>query len=323
MLGLLCALPSPSAHATSPIDALDAASACHRRGKAACTLEHADAALSALGDTAKPSLLREALRLRAEALAQLDRAEEAEAACITLIQADTSWRPSPDADPRVLRCFSAASGARSAPRAEQAPSTTDALPPPPPTEDVPPVTPGPEPTATDAPPLAPEDIVPWHARTNWRFSLGGGLAVPYPYSPTLFAPGPAAVLDLGYRLWGDLDLWAQVTMSLLNFDDTVPIEPGFGRSLTVVSGVIGLAYVLPILSWLDMHTAAGIGTGAFGVTDLEQRAGLALDLSLGVRVNVDRHLAVRLDIIPTTVIPLNGEAIGGHISAVARCEFRF
>jgi hypothetical protein len=311
-LGLLLLLPDGVARATSPVDALDRASACHRRGKTPCTLEHADEALSRLGEEAQPSLRREALRLRAEALARLDRAEEAEVACAELIRANAAWRPASDADPRVVACFDAAHNAQ---RKAQLPQHRDALERPLPE----PTSPLPEPSLIPPPPTDKATLEP---PIDWTFSLGGGLALPYPYTPTLFAPGPVVMLDLGYRVWGDLHLWSQVTMSLLNFDAAVLIEPGFGRSLTIASGVIGVAYSLPILSWLEARAAGGIGAGGFGVGDPDDRVGLALDLTLGARLKIDRHLAVRLDAAPTVNIPTDGSTMGGHISIVVRCEFR-
>jgi hypothetical protein len=311
-LGLVLLLPHSVAQASAPMDALDRASACHRRGQLPCTLEQADIALSGLDADAEPSLTREALRLRAEALARMDRTVEAKAACVEVIRADPSWRPAPDADPRVVACFEAA---RDAQRRAKLPQHLDA-----------PEWPLPEPTSMLPEPSLirppPSEMSAPEAPTSWTFSLGGGLALPYPYAPLLFAPGPSAMLEISYRVWGELHLWGQVTMSLLNFDDTVPIEPGFGRSLTIASGVVGVAYALPILDWIEVNAAAGLGAGGFGVSELGPRTGLALDLSLGVRLKVDRHLAVRLDAVPTAIIPMNGAAMGGHISVVARCEFR-
>jgi len=158
---------------------------------------------------------------------------------------------------------------------------------------------------------------------RWAISLGGGVAIPLPGSDHVVAPGPAALLEATVRLWGGLSLWAQTTISLLTFEEEVDVEPGYGRGLTAASGVVGAALSVPILEWMDANFAAGIGVGGFGVHGPVEALGLALDASAGLRMRFDRHLAVRVDLVPTVLIPTSGLAAGGHVSAVVRGELGF
>jgi hypothetical protein len=107
------------------------------------------------------------------------------------------------------------------------------------------------------------------------------------------------------------------------FRGDLAIEPGYGRGLTIVSGVVGVGYTIDILGWMDAHLAAGIGIGGFGVHAPAEALGLAIDTSMGLRFRFDHHLAVRVDVLPTLVIPANGVTVGGHISTVVRGELRF
>ena len=158
---------------------------------------------------------------------------------------------------------------------------------------------------------------------RWTASLGGGIAIPLPDSDHLYAPGPAVLIEVTCRLWGELSLWTQATISLMSFQEDVVIEPGYGRGLTAASGVVGVAYSIPVLDWIDAHVAAGVGVGGFGVHGPGEAIGLAFDSSAGFRLRFDGHLAVRVDLVPTLLVPTDGAGVGGHLSATVRGELRF
>lgn len=278
-----------------------------------CALQEADAALSKMTHETPKKLRREALELRAEALALMKQEGEALKACQALLALSPGWRPDDEADPRLHAC---AEEARALPTPEASPVPVEP-------RDTPVITP-PPPIVTDQThgPIPPrsEGGTP---STRWSISIGGGLAIPYPYDPLRFTPGPAATIDVSYRVWERLHLWSQVTLSRLGIDTSVPVEPGFNRGLSITSGVLGLAYSLPLLDWLEAYAALGLGAGGFGFSLDDTIAGFALEASLGLRIFVDAHLAVRVDAIPSVVLPTQGTEPGGHISLVARCEFLF
>ena len=157
---------------------------------------------------------------------------------------------------------------------------------------------------------------------QWTLSLGGGFAIPYPFEPQTFQSGPAALIDFSLPVYKDLHVWSQASISWLHIDGTLPIEPGFGDTLSVASLVIGLAYSTGLLGWLDLHLAAGLGFGTFGLGHDERRSGVAMDLSLGLRVLIDTFLAIRIDLVPTFIVPVDKGRTGSHLNLVARCEFR-
>ncbi len=319
-------LAGEAAAARSPEDLLDAAARCRRRAKPACTLEKAHAALALLAAQAGPAdpapapaltpLETEALVLSAESLALLDRADEAVAACLTVLERVDGWRPPPDADPRLA---TACETARRRRLVAQLPATLEVGElPPPPLPDPRSLLPAPvlyEPT------ISPEDVV---TPTRWRISLGGGIGFIMPKTDETYDLGPTASFEVAYDIWGPLSIWGQVTLSLLSLDSRVPVEPGFGRGLTVTSGVVGVMASYPVLDWLDLVGAVGVGAGGFGVQDPGEAAGLALHADLGARFKFDRHLGVRIDAVPMLIVPLGGPAgPDGHISLLLRGEIRF
>ena len=304
-------LLAPAALASPALEHLDQASACLRRGVINCALQEADAALSKMTHETPKKLRREALELKAEALALMKQEGEALKACQALLALSPGWRPDDEADPRLHAC---AEEARALPHLKPrlSPWSREIRP-------CPPTAHRHGPNSGPIPPRS-EGSAP---STRWSISIGGGLAIPYPYDPLRFTPGPAATIDVSYRVWERLHLWSQVTLSRLGIDTSVPVEPGFNRGLSITSGVLGLAYSLPLLDWLEAYAALGLGAGGFGFSLDETIAGFALESSLGLRIFVDAHLAVRVDAIPSVVLPTQGTEPGGHISLVARCEFLF
>ena len=260
---------------------------------------------------------REAQALRAEALALLDRPELAEAACAELLAADPGWRPAADADERVTAAFERARGARL--RALLPPLSP---PPPPPPRSLQ--------GRLPAPPLyAPEGLLLAEDEDTgpgrWRLALGGGIAFVTPDVDDTLDPGPTAVLEVAYDVipnW--LAVWTQLTITLLSMDDGVAVEPGYTRGLTTASGTVGVMTNVPVAEWLDIALAGGVGVGGFGLVRLGEAVGFAFHASVGVRFRFDRHLGVRVDAVPTLIVPVGGPAgAGGHISLVARGDVRF
>lgn len=316
------------AAARSPETLLDAATRCRRRAKPQCVLDKADAALTQLGDSAGEdsagegsdagpgALLKEALELRAEALAHLDRADDAVAACLTLLERDAAWHPASGADPRLVTAFDTARRQRLVSRLPT--SLAPVEPPAPPLPD--PATLLPEPTLHE-PHIDPEDVA---IPTRWRLSLGGGIAFIMPKTDKTFDLGPTAAFEIAYDIWGPLSIWGHLTLTLLSLDDRVAVEPGFARGLTVTSGVVGVMASWEVLHWLELVGAVGIGGGGFGVQDPGEAAGLAIHADVGMRFAFDRHLGIRLDAVPMLIVPFSGPAgPDGHISLMLRGEIRF
>ncbi|MGM0575086.1 MAG: hypothetical protein ACQEXJ_05080 [Myxococcota bacterium] len=318
LLALALLLLAAPARGQGAADLLDEAAACHRRDRPECTLRKADAALEALTDESPAALRREALLLRAEALALLDRPEEAREAFRALLSAQPSWRPPPDADPRVR---SAAEDARRERLLEHLPDTLDAGPPPEPEA------PKPEEMLPDPALYAPDHIVEMDPEESlvpkWRLSLGAGVGLLAGDSADRFDAGPTALLEVSRDLVGPLSLWFQAALSLLSFDDSVQAEPGYSRGLTTASAVLGLQVGLPVGGDFDIVLAGGVGAGGFGLRNLDEAVGAAFHGSAGVRWQMDEHLALRVDAVPTLFVPAGDVGAAGHVSVVGRAEIRF
>lgn len=310
---------APEARADAVADHLDAAASCSRRDRAACTLREASAALEVMDEATPSALRREALRLRAESLALLDRPGEATAAFLDLLDAQPGWRPAEDADARIRE---AAEAARRKRLLERLPTTLD------PGDPRPPEAPAPEELLPDPVLYAPERIVEMDAEEalipRWRLSLGAGVGLAIGESGERFDPGPTALLDVSRDVVGPLAVWFQVALSLMSFDGGVDVEPGYSRGLTTASGVVGVSVTLPIAGDLSATIAGGLGAGAFGVRSLDEAVGAAFHGSAGVRWQLDESLALRVDAAPTLIVPA-GDAIGagGQLNVVARGEIRF
>lgn len=310
LLAPLAALAAPYLH---PVDR---AAVCMRRGDAECALREAEAALRQ--PDAPSSVRREALTLRAVALALVDRAADAAEACAALHEVWPGWRPTPDADPRVAAAYQAARAAR------LAASLPDVLAPGP--------APTPPPAAAKAllpPPLlyAPDALVALDlaaaAPRPFTLSFGAGVGLTTGAAADRHAPGIHVAVDLGYTLAEPLDLWLQVTLALLPLDDALPVEPAFPRRLTALSGALGARLARPLVGDLDLVAALGVGYGAFGLRSLGDAAGPALHVTMGLRYALDDDLAVRLDLAPCVVWPSAQDVgAGGHIALVLRGQTR-
>lgn len=315
-LGLLA---EPAAWAARPETSLDKAAACRRRAKPACVLKHADRVLELLGEAGAPGLRREALVLRAEALALLDRPEEAIAAFDLLLVVWPGWAPATDADPRVAAALDEARTRR----VESAlPSTLEPgpvpLPEPPGDQELqpPPVLYAP----TELTSLDTEEA----KQRKWRLSIGAGAAFVGQDVERRFDHGVAVAVDLGYQLHEIVGLWLQATLSLHAFNKNVLVEPGYGRGLTTAAIVIGVDVRIPIIEDLEIVAAAGLGPGFFGVRSLGDAIGFAFQGDVGLRYAIDDHLAVRLDAVPSVTVPIGSSAgPGGHIALFLRGESRF
>ncbi len=310
------ALPAP-AFAADPADLLDRAAACRRRAQPACTLEQADAALAALGD-AEGDLRREALLLRAEALALLDRPADARDAFAALLAAWPGWRPSPGADPRIIAAVDAAEAARLAKRL------------PPALEPGPPPLPSPPSPADLLPPpllYAPPDLMaltPDDTTRRWRLGLGGGVALVGGASADRIDTGATALISLGYAPTERWELHLQAILGLHSLDDGLRAEPNYSRGLTTVAATLGATYAHPVGDGFEVVAGLGAGGGSFGLRSLVEAPSFALTACVGARYFISPHFGVRLDALPVLFVPLDGPpAAAAHTAVVARTEVRF
>jgi len=310
--------PAAAQGADRAMEALDRASGCLRRGDAPCALREADQALARPGEDAR-ALRREALAVRASALARLDRADDAEEAFGAVIAAWPGWRPAPDDDPRVNAAFEGAHRAQVTARLPRALSPGP-----------PPLPPPPTPEALAPPPFiyAPShlrDLDPDEARDRrFMLSLGAGVAVATGAAGKRLDPGIEGAIELGWRLSDALTLWSQLVLALLPLDDAVSVEPGYARGLSTVSGAVGLLYEVEIAHRLDVVAALGVGVGAFGIERLGDVVGPAGHAVLGLRYRADEHLAFRVDFAPSLIVStVDGVGPGGHLAFIARGETRF
>lgn len=305
----------PAAAAPSPVDAVDKAAACLRRGDAPCAELEATRALAL---EPAPALRREALALRAKARALSDAADAAEADYAALLELWPGFRLAPDEDPRLAAALAAA---RAALLARRLPPTLDRGPLPPP--------PAPATAELLGPPLlyAPEDLLAatgqQHERA-FRLSLGAGVAFPTGAASDRYQPGIAASIDLGYALSDLVALWGEVVISLLPLDGALPVEPGLPGGITQVSGVVGVMLNLPVAPDVELVVAGGVGGGGFGLGDVSTAAGFAAHGLLGGRYVVAPQLAFRLDLVGQVVAPTSGDiGAAGHLTLLLRGETAF
>lgn len=308
-----------AARAADAADHLDKAAACRRRAKPACALEWAERAEAALTDADAPLLRREAALVRAESLALLDRQEEAVTAFEALLTLQPDWRPAADSDPRVL---SAVDRARRAGLSARLPDHLD--------PGLPPLLPAPDPlTLLPEPALySPSRLVQLdpdaHRNPCWRLSVGAGVALISKPVDRRYDIGPTIALEISRDLKPYLALWLQVSLTLLSYDSRIVAEPGEGRGLTAVSGVVGVQTAIRLAEAWYVVAAVGIGGGAFGTRSIGQAAGVSAQGSLGIRWQLDKHLALRLDAVPQGIFRTDGaKGLAGHIGIVARGEIRF
>lgn len=299
----------PEALAQQALDHLDAAASCQRRAQTACALERADQALATLDAEGEPALRREALQIRAEALAQLDRPDDAKGAFEALLRHDPSWRPFSGADARVLAAFEAALPPSGTTPAAPAPPAVDA-------DDVAPLV------------YAPERLtgidLEAERRRDWRLGIGGGVALLMPEDQKLFLHGVAVAVDVTWQPEGLFGLWLQGTLSLHDFVEGLSLEPGWGKGLTTAAIVVGGVFTYPVLEDLDIFACAGVGPGFFGVRSLAEVIGLAVDAGVGLRYEIDESLSVRLDVMPSLKVPFGADmGPAFHINAFLRGESRF
>lgn len=315
----LATLWTPQALAADAADHLDKAAACRRRAKPACALEWAERAEAALSANDTPALRREAALLRAEALALLDRADEAASAFEALLALQPDWRPASDADPRV---HAAVATARRASLVTRLPDRLE--PGPPPLPDPPdPLSLLPDPALYAPSRLV--DLDPDAQRNpRWRLSIGAGIGIISKRDNRRYDLGPSIALEISRDVSKYLGIWTQVCLTLLSYDSRVVAEPGEGRGLTVVSGVVGVQVPIRLADAWQLVLAAGVGGGSFGTRSVGQAPGLAFQGSFGLRWQLDKHLALRLDALPHGIVPIGGSAgFAGHVSVVARGEIRF
>ncbi len=320
LLALMPALMWPMpARAADAADHLDKAAACRRRAKPACALEWAERAEAALTDADAPLLRREAALVRAESLALLDRHDEAAAAFTALLALQPDWRPAADADPRVR---SAVDRARRAGLAARLPDHLD--------PGLPPLVAPPDPlTLLPEPALySPSRLIHLdpdaHTNPRWRLSIGAGVALISKSVNRRYDVGPTIALEISRELKPHLALWLQVSLTLLSYDSRVVAEPREGRGLTAISAVVGVQTAIRLAGTWYFVAALGIGGGAFGTRSIGQAAGVSAQGSLGIRWQLDKHLALRLDALPQGILRTDGaKGLAGHIGVVARGEIRF
>jgi hypothetical protein len=282
-------------------------------------LEMADKALGALGADGSSSLRREALVIRAEALALSDRAADAQAAMAAALEAWPAWAPAPDADPRVVASHRAALAARVAQR------LPDALDPGP--------LPLPQPPSSDEllpPPqlFAPKRLVELDVdaakRKDFRLVIGGGVAVLGGSSAERFDTGIQAALALGFQVTEMWRVFVATTLSLHDFADGVAVEAGYGRGLTTVAVTAGVGWSYPMVDKLDLLATVALGGGFFGVNQVTDEPGLAVQAAAGLRYWVGDLLALRVDVGPTVFVTVDGSvAAAAHLNVLGRAETRF
>jgi len=322
LLVVLVALALPGAAlAAAPTAALDRATRCLRDGDAPCALKSADRALATLPGDDTGGLRREALMIRAQALALTDRPEDAEAAFGRLRSAWPGWRPAPDVDPRIASAWSAA---RRAAVTAELPTTLDPGPAP---------TPAPMPDretlpspALYAPPelvaLADAPAVP----PRLHLSLGAGVGLLGGDAADRYEPGIHAAVDFIADLGDDggFGVWAQAVLALLTLNPDLPTEPGTGAGLTVFSVAVGGAFTVPLVDdgEVALVAAAGVGVGSFGLGRLGDATGFAVHGTLGVRWQAEERLALRGDVAPLVILTPD-LAPAGHLAILLRGETRF
>lgn len=323
LIGLIAAFGAPSpaiAAAPAPLEPeaaeaeLERAARCLRRAELACAEHHAR---RVAGDQAASlELKREALAIAVSAIARADAADadaRASAACGELLAIWPNYAPPPDADARIAR---ACEQARRVALERGLPRTIDAGPPPrpPPSEILP------------APliyrPSALAELPPEERR--FSVSLGVGVAVPVGAPADRFEAGVQAAIDLRVALGDGLSLWASASLALLRLSATLPVEPYQGTSLTSYQAVLGLELSLPLIERLELVGAVGAGFGGFGLSSADEALGFAVAPVIGARYQAVENLAVRVDLAPAIVIPLQaGIGVGGHLAVLLRGEASF
>lgn len=316
----LTLLAPTQARAADPADHLDRATACRRRAKAKCVLTEADKALALLGTEGKVSLRREAAVLRAEALALLDRPDEAREAFGAALALWPEWTPASDADPRVVAAHEAASRGRLSERL-------------PPRLELPPVPAPTPPSVVDLLPkpqlYAPKSIVELDVdalrERRFTLSIGAGATILGGASSDRFNVGATTGLDFTYAFDERWALLVSSVLSLHGFSEDFAAEPGYGRGLTTVTFVLGTRMTQPLVEALELTMALGVGAGLFGVRSASEAAGLAVQGALGARYRVHDRLGVRVEAIPTLIVPMGDEGIGtaGHVTILGRAEIHF
>lgn len=327
LAGLAAAISSPPrtpALAGTPSEAvarqLDKASACRRRLRWSCVLKAADEALARLaGGEPQASARLEALGLRAEALAQLGRSDEAVAAFQLIGGLSPEWRPRHDAAPEARQAYDKARGQTLDVRLPRQ-------------LELPPLTTKPTPALDEQLPepllYAPPELEGVEERAgpaHWHVGVGGGIMLLGGASADRYDPGVGAVLDLIYRFDDTWGLWVQGMLTIHELSDGVRAEPGYSRGLTSASGAVGGRAGFPIIEQLEITAGLAVGGGTFGVKDLGEQPALALHGALGVRYLATKQLGVRLEVSPLVFVPLDGGDVGpaASIGVVARAEIRF
>jgi hypothetical protein len=296
--------------APDPEALVEQAARCLRRGDPACAEAAAREALS-LSDL-PPALAREAAALALAALAALERADDAVAACARLRVLWPGYAPPPDADPRVSEaCAKESKG--DAPDA--IPRAAGPLP-----------EAGPSGGGTEAAaaPRAAQGSQSREPRQPRGLSLGGGPGVPLGPSADRFELGIHAALDMQVSLSPCWRLWAQGTLALLRLDPSVPVEPSQPTTLTAFTVTFGVIWKVALGARVDALAGLAAGLGGFGLDRPLDGFGLALSPLLGVRQALDDHLGLRLDLAPVVVVPFAPDlSAGGHLAVVFRVDASF
>jgi hypothetical protein len=276
------------------VDHLDAASACLRRALLPCAISESEAAAAAAPPAS--DLRREALRIAATAKALAGDDEGASAAFRALRDEGSSYRPDPDADPRVLDAF----------RASRRPAEA---------------TPAPDPTPRpEDPPIEPPFFV----------SVGAGVG--WPAGSDRYGAGLAAALELGWRLDARdpvelhsprLALTAQLHLAWLPLDDALPVEPGQETTLGTLAFVLGLDLRVGLAPAWDLVLQAGVGAGRFAIGEATSGPAVALHAGAGVRWRLGDGFAIRAELAPILYVPVETSAPGGHPAALLRAEGSF
>jgi hypothetical protein len=298
--------PSPEAPADGPdviptapstgdaLDHLDAASACLRRALFPCAIAESDAASAAAARGSE--LRREALRIGATARALSDDPDGAAAAFAALRAEGSSWRPDPDADPRVLAAFRAA------------------LRPPPAAPTTPP------------PPDAPSRPAP---PRPFFVSIAAGAGLPI--GSRRHEAGLAAALELGWTPAADTDairsprlaITAQLHLAWLPLSDDLAVEPGQSTTLGTLAALVGADLRLPLAAEWDLVLQAGIGGGRFSIGAASSGAAFALHGGAGIRWALGGAFALRAELGPMLFVPFSGVKAAGHPTVLLRAEGSF
>jgi len=152
-------------------------------------------------------------------------------------------------------------------------------------------------------------------------SLGAGVGVP---SSDRVEAGLHAAVDFRWLFSDALSLWVQGSVALLPIRDEVVVEPGHGRGLTAFTVTGGVELRVPLADAFEGLAAVGLGAGGFGFDSPDEGMGLGITGALGARWLADANLALRVDVSPVVVLPLEaGVGAGGHVAFLLRGETRF